>query len=182
MPPDDRELSSWIREYTPRLLAVAHAFADEEAEAEDILQDVWIRAADHAHRRPEKAPLGAWLHVLTLNVGRSHRRRVQRRQWLRMRWAADLGRSIGETPTVEPEGVPRTRLWRAVAALPKLQRDVVLLRVVDGLSTREAAARMDRAEGTVKASLYRALQTLRRALGSNDGASLATMNSLDHDT
>jgi RNA polymerase sigma-70 factor (ECF subfamily) len=51
-----------------------------------------------------------------------------------------------------------------VAELPPLQQRVVTLRIIEGLSTAETAAVLDRAEGTVKASLWRALQRLRSEL------------------
>lgn len=49
--------------------------------------------------------------------------------------------------------------------LPRLQRDVVLARYLDGLSTREAAEALGRAEGTVKAALHAARKTLRSSFG-----------------
>ena len=58
----------------------------------------------------------------------------------------------------------RRATWRRVASLPKLQREVLVLRIVEGLSTTEAAERLGRAEGTVKASLSRGLSSLRTEL------------------
>ena len=163
--PDLREIAEWMRLYTPRLLGVARAFAHGPDEAEDILQEVWITAHKKAHVRPAGSPLGAWLYTLTLNEGRSRLRRFRRRERLRELWSADLGRcdDHASVPGVREE-LARSRLWWEVARLPTLQREALLLRVVEGMNTREAAEILGRAEGTIKASLHRALNALRREL------------------
>ena len=177
----DRELSEWIRCYTPRLLAVARAFAHGPDEAEDILQQVWITAMRKAHDRPPGTPLDAWLHRVTLNEGRNRLRRARRRQRLQQLWSVPFGGGGAREPEAPdalaaieaaaggPERA-RSRLWRAVAELPALQRDVVLLRVLDDMSVQDTAQLLGRAEGTVKASLHRALRTLRATLGTTAAA------------
>ena len=131
---DDRALRTWIREYTPRLLPVARAFANTVDDAEDLLQEMWIIAHEQAHRRPSGTPLIAWLHTVLLNIGRSRWKRRRRRERLMSLWA---GSSHAQTRTSAIDidaTVARERLWRLVAALPALQRDVVLLRVVEDCS------------------------------------------------
>jgi RNA polymerase sigma-70 factor (ECF subfamily) len=152
------ELRRQIREYTPRLLAVARGFATGDVEAEDILQEVWWKVARRGERRPSEVPLGAWLVAVTLNVGRDHLRRTRRRDLLMRLW----GGVAGTTPPAQDPVHEGSALWRAVGELPALQREVVILRVVEGVSTSEAASILGRAEGTVKASLSRALSRLRR--------------------
>lgn len=153
----DAELRDLIRAHTPRLLAVAASFASDEGEAEDILQIVWWKVAEHGLARGEGVPLRAWLVAITLNVARDHLRRARRRALLRTWWG---GGQRTAAPPVDPvhEGA---LLWREVAALPRLQREVLLFRVVDERSTAECAELLSCAEGTVKASLARALTKLR---------------------
>ena len=160
-----KELEAWIDQYGSRLLPVARAFASGANEAEDILQEVWIIAAQKSHLRPAGTPIRAWLYTVTLNVGRSLVRRRQRRAKL-----LDLSQSLASVSATEGEPISicnelaRLRLWRAVGELPELQKRVVMLRIIEGMSTREAAQVLDRAEGTVQASLYRAIARLRREL------------------
>jgi RNA polymerase sigma factor (sigma-70 family) len=61
----------------------------------------------------------------------------------------------------------RTALHDAVMTLPQRQRDVVLLRLVEGMSTAETAQRLGCAQGTVKASLHHALRKLQLLLKEN---------------
>ncbi|HET7023665.1 MAG TPA: RNA polymerase sigma factor [Gemmatimonadales bacterium] len=167
---DVSELKRWMREYTPRLLAVVQAFASAEVEAEDLLQEVWLKAYRSALVRAPDVPVVGWLTVIALNVGRDHVRRRGRRERLRRLWGwTALQRTV---PTPEfGELHPRSRLWLAVGRLPTVQRQVVILRVVEGLSIAETARILGRAEGTVKASMSRALQTLRREFSGADPVS-----------
>jgi RNA polymerase sigma-70 factor (ECF subfamily) len=148
---------------------VSMRITNDYADAEDILQEVWMIAAQQANERTPGAPLGAWLHTVALNLARSHFRTARRRRWLSALWGTSPATTNAgqNSPSISSE-LQRAALWRAVAELPRLQRDAVLLRVVDGLSTREVAAQLGRAEGTVKASLHRGLRTLRRSVRGDD--------------
>lgn len=139
---------------------MARGLASGETEAEDILQEVWWRAAQRANERATGVPLGAWLVAVTLNVGRDHQRRTRRRAGLLRLWG---GLESITPPPADPmhEG---SILWRVVGELPRLQREVVILRIVEELSIAETATTLGRAEGTVKASLSRAMARLRREM------------------
>ena len=164
-PATSRDLGLWIDQYGPRLRPVARAFAAGAEEADDILQEAWIIAAHRSHLRPKGAPIGAWLYTVTLNVGRSLLRRRKRREGLLGAWnvIGDRPAYVGGSVDVAEE-LTRLRLWRVVSDLPWLQREVVLLRIVEGMSTKEAAESLNRAEGTVAASLHRAMKRLRKEL------------------
>src|SRR5471032_286357 len=95
-----RELGSlvdWIRQYTPQLLGVARAFARDADEAEDLLQEMWIVAHERADQRSSNTPVGAWLHAILLNIGRTRWRRRRRREWLFAVWGGTHSVS-DETP------------------------------------------------------------------------------------
>ena len=182
-PAGPAEVAEWIRAYTPRLLAVARAFAAGADEAEDILQQVWITAYRKAHLRPPGTPIGAWLHRVTMNEGRSRLKRVRRRLRLQALWRTDLGEESDRTPAPDAAAeLARARLWRAIAALPSLQRDVLLMRIVDDASTRDVARALGRAEGTVKASLHRALAKLRAELREGDAGAAGLTTTLAEDS
>ena len=153
----------------------ARAFSRDGDEAEDLLQDMWIVALRRQHTLREGAPVGAWLHRVLLNLGRARRRKTARRALLTGRWGQS---AVPAQPPAGAASVSRehvkTLLWREIAELPDLQRQVLLLRIVEGMSTAEAARAIDRAEGTVKTSLHRALLRLEVRLRDN-GIDLSTM-------
>ena len=161
-PLDERTLAVLIREHSARLLVLLRAFTDDDGEAEDLLQDTWILVADRSHTRRDEMPLKGWIYSVAINQARSHRRKTRRRRRLASLW----GRSEEPVPVPVSVGtvLAQAALWGAVADLPALQREVVMLRIVDGLSTADAAARLGRADGTVKASLHRGLRTLRERI------------------
>ena len=161
----ERTIREWIREYAPQLLAVAQSFATEAQEAEDLVQETWVIAFQKFSRRPPDGAILSWLHSITLNLGKGLARRRKRRALLRMEWATDLPIPTAEVndPSISRHLANR-RLWNCIAELPELQRQCVLLRVVEGMSTAEAAEAMGRAEGTVKVSLSRGLEKLRNEL------------------
>jgi RNA polymerase sigma-70 factor (ECF subfamily) len=157
-----------MREYSGHLLAVVSCYASDAVAAEDLLQEVWFRAYEAAPLRKPESPVRAWLIVIALNVGRDHQRSVRRRTRLRRLWSASA-RAVTEASELEFLH-PQSRLWRAVAELPLLQQRVLMLRIIEGLSTAETAAVLERAEGTVKASLWRALQRLRGEVAQEEEA------------
>ncbi|MEO8622159.1 MAG: RNA polymerase sigma factor [bacterium] len=162
------DVSEWIRRFTPQLLGVARAFAQDEDEAEDLLQELWIAAYERAHERAPNAPLSAWLHTLVLNIGRTRWRRRRRRERLFALWGRSERSHDGTHAPGISEALLRAQLWRSVAELPDLQRRVLLLRIVEDMSTAQAAAVLGLAQGTIKASLHRALKALRQTFEAND--------------
>lgn len=158
-------ISRWIDEYGQRLWLVARAFSRDGDEAEDLLQEMWIVAFRRQHTLRDGAPVGAWLHRILLNLGRAHRRKTTRRVMLTGKWGQPTA-AVQSPPgmtSVAREHM-KTILWREIAELPELQRQVLLLRIVEGMSTAECADAIGRAEGTVKASLHRALMRLEARL------------------
>lgn len=165
-------LAGWIGEFTPQLLPVARALCVGPDEGEDLLQEVWVVAL-RQKEVPDGDDVGPWLHRILFNVARTRERTAARRRRLMSHWSPSRGMdSMQESPaTLEAEQL-RWLLRREIAALPELQARVVLLRVVGGLSTAETARAIDRAEGTVKVCLHRALLRLGRRLRA-DGVDLA---------
>lgn len=156
----------WVDLHGPGLLRVAGAFATDRADAEDILQEAWVVLLAQISRLPSEENAGGWLHGIVLNVGRSRIRKSRRRQKL-------LEEGVNRLPSLETrQSSIESRLlvaqvWRAIGDLPSLQKDVLLARMVDGMSTEETARVIQRREGTVKSSLHRALRNLRKRFGSS---------------
>lgn len=159
------EFRRWIREYSGRLLSLMESFADGHTEAEDLLQETWIVAWNNADRRHDDGSVGSWLYQIALNVGRQHARKRSRRKKLFNFWGMKEEPVTGSaSPSLERAQLHR-RLWRAIARLPAVQQEVLLRRLVDGMSTRDTARDINKTEGTVKVYLHRATQTLKEELG-----------------
>jgi RNA polymerase sigma factor (sigma-70 family) len=154
----------WVTEFAGRVLRIARSFAPDQDASEDLSQEVWLAVYRKAHLCPDLTCAGSWIHSLAVRVCIDRKRKTTRREALYKRWfrrgeedaAADGG----------TDSLAEARLWSAIDALPPRQRDVVLCRYIDDKSTAETALTFGIAEGSVKASLFKALRTLRSQLDS----------------
>jgi RNA polymerase sigma-70 factor (ECF subfamily) len=171
-----------MRRYNRRLFRVARAIVRDDAEAEDVMQETYVRAFAALGQFAGRAPWATWLTRIAVNESLA---RVRRRGRFVGREAVDVmedemdseevrgvasgGRSIG------PEEATSARelsgfLERAVDELPDSYRMVFMLREVEELSTAETAACLDVSEELVKVRLHRARTELRRLLDTRLGA------------
>lgn len=151
--------------HAPRVLALARRMLGDGAEAEDIVQEVFVRLWQHAGQwQPGRAQLATWLHRVTVNLCLNHLQRVRNR-------TEPLDVKALES-TAAPDSVEgdvsdaeRRRLVRtALTQLPARQRAVVALFYIAGASTAEAAAALDLSVKATESLLVRARRSLRERL------------------
>jgi RNA polymerase sigma-70 factor (ECF subfamily) len=127
--------------------------------AEDVTQEVFCRIFAGRSRWRRRAAFRTLLYRVTLNTSRELQRRA-RRQTVDPEGAAAIHADTGETDTAVRD-TTIDRLEKAVAGLSHRQREVLVLRIYEGLSVTETAAVLRCREGTVKAHLHRAIRRLR---------------------
>jgi len=134
--------------------------------AEDLTAQTFLQALQAIGRYEERGiPLRAWLLRIARNLAMNHWR-VQRNH--------NSSRNHGsERASLSPEQFCEAKLreeevWRAVRSLGGDQRQVIILRFVDGLSYPEVAQVLGKSIGAVRVIQYRALSALRRALEDGD--------------
>jgi len=159
------QVSQWVRVHGPYLMGVVRSFFSSPDEAEDAFQEIWVVVLRKLDRAPPAPAVRAWLYSIALKVCLGRARTSTRRKGLLERWATDVPKAEAPSSTPDIEGYFRNReLHRRIAELPELQRRTLILRVVDEKTTEESAQVLNRATGTVKASLHRALHKLRDLL------------------
>jgi RNA polymerase sigma-70 factor (sigma-E family) len=147
-----------------RLVGLARLLVDRRVEAEEVVQEAFVRVYANWHRIRDHADPSAYIRMTVVNLSRSGlRRRLTERRY-RGRAAVALGPSA--TTTVRPDEAATDRerdraVVAAVAGLPRRQREAVVLRYFENLSTAETAAALGCSEGAVKGYLNRAMTTLR---------------------
>ena len=143
------------RRYARVVHAVLLANAPVE-EAEDLLQDVFLKAHMALKTLREDRAFGGWLVRIARNKATDALRRRQRRP-------------RGTMPEDIPiEAVPQAEVREALAALRRLPaafRDTLTMRLVEGMSGPEIAARTGRTPGSVRVNLHRGMKQLRELLG-----------------
>ncbi len=154
-----------LRRYNQRLFRVARGIVTHDAEAEDVLQDAWVRAFEHLADFRGEAKLATWLSRIAVHEALARVRRGKRLVAL----TPEAEDRLEATATAGPEaealtGELRAALERAVAALPTLYRSVFLLREVEGLSTLETARSLELTVEVVKVRLHRGKALLRKHL------------------
>lgn len=150
---DDSLFAELVTLHSPRLLRQLQPYADARADARDLLQEVWLRAFQKRHTFDGRGSLIGWLLMVSRTVGIAAVRKRTREP------------STEEFTEVAVQASAHSdQLREAVLSLPERQRDVLLLRLIEGLSTVETAHRLGCAEGTVKASLHQATRKLREHL------------------
>jgi RNA polymerase sigma-70 factor (ECF subfamily) len=166
---DDEAFETVIRTYSRRVYVVAYAICQDPSEAEDIVQETFLKAHNQRTklREPEKFP--AWLLAVTRNGARDRLRR--RRPQAEPEAFDTMADPIAATPGSAMEQVEhQAHLRRALATLPEQHRTALTLRYLEGLDYRAIETTMGLSNGALRGILGRALGTLRRMPGLERGA------------
>lgn len=164
-----------IQEYGPRVYNLARRILTNEADAEDVAQDVLLQVVRKLGSFRGEAALPTWLHRVTVNTALDHRRK----------WATRERHHAHETAPdeLEPANLPGpARRWSlppdqgllerktqqlietAIARLPESYRDVFVLADVEGLGNAEIAGLLSLKVPAVKSRLHRARLMMRQSL------------------
>lgn len=161
---DEAVFRQVVDSYSPRLLAVARPFARDLDEAYDLVQETWQRVYQKRHTYTATGSFLGWLYAVCRTVCLTAAGKRSSRNNARV----DMPTAT-PTPSVDPHTAAenadfRDALNRALLELPERQRQVVILRFLEQLSTRETAKALGCAEGTVKATLSHAVRKLRKVM------------------
>jgi len=153
-----------------RLRRLCRLLLGDPQEAEDVVQDVFLKA--HEAERLGRPPLNwsGWLTRVAVNACRDRRRAGG---WMRFRLR---GTNLEDVALISDIPGPsemlvseetRRRIWAAFRELPRRQQEVFVLRYVDEQSTPDVAQALGLSAGSVKRHLFRAVRHLRRTLGAH---------------
>ncbi len=155
---DERAFEALYLRHRGFVLAVAARFGAAGDDALDVLQDAFADLAARLPRFRLTSRLTTWLYPVAKHFALRRRRRAAR--LVLFGAARDLEPVL---PPASPGETPGGGIAAMVASLPGPQREVVLLRFVDGFTVDEIAAALAIPAGTVKSRLHHALAALRRS-------------------
>lgn len=162
-PGESRAFDELARAHRSRIHGICYRYTGNHADAEDLVQDVLLRAYRGLASFRGEASFRTWIYRITVNTC--------------LNWVASSARRRSESlaaelPDARPSVVERLvrgqaaeRVRRAIWELPDRQRMTVLLRVYEELPHKEIAEIMGCPVGTVKANFFFALKNLRKRLG-----------------
>ena len=162
-----------VERYEQRVYAVVYGMVRNKEDARDLAQDAFIKAYKNLHRFRLESSFYTWLYRIAMNVCIDfHRRRKIRRTE-----AFDEGIGArGSDGMIDPihrkldpgKDLERKQLREKIAAameeLPEEQKQIIVLREIDGMSYKEIAEVLDIPEGTVMSRLFYARKKLQAAL------------------
>ena len=152
---DERALSTLVERHAGRMHAHLVRMTGNGEDAEDLLQETWLRVARAARSFDPSRTVRPWLFGIASNLARDlHRRRAVRR-----RLASEVGRQVEPAPGRPLETLA---LRDRVGRLPDRLREVLWLRYYEDLSEEEMADALGIPRGTVKSRLHGAIRELKR--------------------
>ncbi|HEY1343156.1 MAG TPA: sigma-70 family RNA polymerase sigma factor [Bryobacteraceae bacterium] len=163
--------------HAPLVYNVARRVLGNEADAEDVTQEVLLQVVRKLDSFRGEGRLAAWLHRLTINAALLHRRKHARRRERQVDVSLDLFPIVGR-PCRNPgaNSCPAQRVLanemnelieRAIAGLPEIYRDVYVLADVEELSNAEIGEILSLSVQAVKSRLHRARLMMREALATH---------------
>lgn len=157
-----------IGRYQTRMFNFARTLTANDADAEDVAQETFLRAFRGLGRFRGDSSFKNWLYRIATNVARSHlgKRVRQGSVWDRRVEADDAAKHapIDQTETVEDSVIRRDLIDRSLSALTDDLRMVLVLHDVEGLEYREIAVVLSVPIGTVMSRIFRARRRLRPLL------------------
>lgn len=156
-----------MRRYNQRLFRVARAITRSDDDAEDVVQETYVRAFTHLGEFEGRSSFATWLTRICVNEALQRGRRQRRRDARgRVIDAAEVDMSSFPSDGPSPEDRASDRemggvIEHAIDALPDDFREVFVMRAVEQLSVAEVSACLDINEQTVKTRFFRARGLLK---------------------
>ncbi len=168
------------RDYQRRVFTLALHFCRNASDAEDLSQEVWLKAFRSLASFRGESGFYTWLRRITVNSFLNHRRAMTMKSEtettvVRLDSLEELAGGAGflADPGAAEDGFHRRllveRVMSALGELTPQQRLIFLLKHREGMTCQEIADALGCTAGTVKKSLFRSVEKLRASLGLNEG-------------
>jgi RNA polymerase sigma-70 factor (ECF subfamily) len=163
----DREaFGRLVERHRRTIFAFALQRGFQSAEAEDLAQEVFIKAFKNLAKLQDVEVFGGWLYGIASHVfADAARRRKRHPDELALEQAPETAARVESADNSEEA----LEVMRAIGELPEAQRVVLTLRYLEGLSPKEIALRMQQPRGTIRSHLHHALSFLQTAFGARSG-------------
>ena len=157
------DLSALVRDYSGLLYRVALALLHNAAEAEDVVQDTFVRVLERENQLASITEIRPWLVRIAWNLAldRIRKRRPDQMEDL---FVASLISAEVPADQALADAQQIAAVMRAIKALPRLEQQALLLSAMEELSTAEIAVILGKTESSIRSLLFRARAHLRERL------------------
>jgi RNA polymerase sigma-70 factor, ECF subfamily len=154
-----------VERHSRSLFRLAYRMTGHEQDAEDVVQETFLRAYNHLSQFDGRASFGSWLYRIAANSSLDLLRFRKRSAESDIDDPSLPPQSSGPSPErLAMSGEVRERLAEAMQELSPAERTAFVLRHFEGLSIEDVSRALDCQAGAAKHSVFRAVQKLRRAL------------------
>jgi RNA polymerase sigma-70 factor (ECF subfamily) len=160
---DVANVAPLVEAWSPLLFRIAHSVVRSRAEAEDVVQDTFVRVLEHRTRLPDVRDQRVWLVRIAWNLALDRRRR-RRPDQMDDSLADTLSSLEISTDRILAGAQQMQTVLAALDRLPGPEREALVLSAFDELTTAEMAVVLHRSEGAVRALVSRARARLRKRL------------------
>jgi RNA polymerase sigma-70 factor (ECF subfamily) len=157
---EDEEFEMFIRSYQNMVFSVSARIVGNLTDAEDITQEVFIKAYDRFKELRNSATVGGWLKTVATNLSINHLNRYRAR-W---RFFSEQAEPIEIAVEVDRESDRKEALELAIRKLPDPQRVPLVLFHFQEMSYEEIAAKLQVSLAKVKSDIYRGRENLKKLL------------------
>ncbi len=166
----DRETAAaqFVRRYQRFVYSVAYRYLGRHEDAQDVAQEVFLKAFANLHRFEHRSSVRTWLYRITVRTALSMLRQRKLKQWVR--W--DEAFPEGDEPAARTPGPEQLHerqefeqyFHRLLSQLPEKQRETFVLRYIEGLSYEEISQMLGTSIGGLKANYFLAVRKIAKAL------------------
>jgi RNA polymerase sigma-70 factor (ECF subfamily) len=161
-----------VRQHQGRICSIAYGYVGEQDEAMDLAQDIFVRVFKSLHTCTDPEKFQSWLVRISRNACIDHLRRRKARPPLQDIPAEDMVALASGGPSPEDEWIKSSRqklVHRALHRLSEINREIIVLKDIQGLPLDDISGMLDLPLGTVKSRSSRARLELARAITEMDG-------------
>lgn len=153
---DEQAFDAFYSESVSRLIGQLYAMIGDRAEAQDVVQEAFVRAWERRAELDKDGAPEAWVRTVAWRLAVS--------RWRRVRTAISFARRQGPPPDVSAPDIQHVLLVEALRQIPAAQRRAIVLHHLCDLDVKQVAAETNSPVGTVKAQLSRGRAALARIL------------------
>ncbi|MBN1383781.1 MAG: sigma-70 family RNA polymerase sigma factor [Elusimicrobia bacterium] len=158
-----------IEKYQQKIYKIVFSFINNETDTDDIVQQTFVNAFKGYKHFKGKASVETWLIRIAVNNVKSFFRKKKFLSLFYIFGDQEIPVDIKDgSPSVESvveNKMISKAVNKAIEQLPSRQKEVFILKHIDGLSISEIAQILDIAEGSIKANIFKAVNNLRKSLG-----------------
>ncbi|HTP36644.1 MAG TPA: sigma-70 family RNA polymerase sigma factor [Candidatus Acidoferrales bacterium] len=160
-----------VERHSRSLFRLAYRMTGNQQDAEDVVQESFLRAYKQLGKFDERASFGTWLYRIAMNCSLDLVRARKRRNEQLAPADAELDEPVLSLPSTDPDpgrlalsGEVRDRVTEAMSHLSASERTAFVLRHFEGMCIEDVSRVLGCQPGAAKHSVFRAVQKLRRAL------------------